>query len=186
MNVIKKYINSDKFEYTKYPRADMGKLVGSDPDLEYYILEDNPPVYDENIFKLKQGGVNFTNEDHEIYSALKKAVREYELIELSKDDTIKKLNDSLGQHIDSRYPYWKQVKHTAEATRLYVEMGQNNWGEYEQLRFQYIMALANWARGLRQERDQREIEYRDNNIFPSFEWNEMPEKPQTLIDLEVV
>lgn len=187
MRILKRDNVTGQFEeIEKYPRSDMGEIYGLDEDVTFYILEDEKPVYDQKTQKIENNGIDFLDENNSEHPALKRAIKQYITTDLPVNVIVENMNKSLGDHIDNKYPYWKQVKHTAEATRLFVEKGQGNWDEFDQLRFEYIMSKANWARSLRQERDQRELELRNNGIIPSFVWDDMPEKSEQLKQMEEV
>lgn len=127
----------------------------------YYIDEVIPENTNVNRYYLKPLDIVLTEEIHEEYDHLLKAVKEWELVEYPQESIISKLDDSLGEHLDANYPVWKRTKHLRELETADEE------------RAAYIQSLFDWEDRCRTERDLRETEYLNNNVFPSFEWEEL-------------
>lgn len=157
-----KYINSG------YKHVDISKpILSLAKGYQYYYVEEiKPQITDVNRYYLRLKGDVLTTEKHQEYAHFLKLVKEWELVEYPKSVVIEKLNDSLGQHLDSLYAPWKRQKHTDELTSDTITNERKT----------YIRALKAWEVSQRELRDQRETEYTNNNIFPSFEWDGMPNK----------
>lgn len=150
-----------------YPNTDNNsEIIGFDYNKYeiFQIKENNKPVYDD-----KQETV----EKIEIYTNKKSKFPKTKIFEinwkinkLSKQTIINKLNKSLVDHIDVQYPIWERIKHIDELVLDNLDEEREN----------YIKSCKNWLNSCRGERDERENEFLVNNIFPSFEWENRPEK----------
>ncbi len=148
-----------------YPRNDYGLVVGLDEGIQYYYLEEIKPTNTNNDkYYLKDKEIVLTKEEHPEYIHLLKAIKEWELIEYSQAVVIQKLSNSLGEYLDSNYPTWKRTKHLRELQ-----------GQPTKEREAYINSLFAWEDRCRLERDHREDNYINNNIFPDlYNWELMP------------
>lgn len=170
MKVLKLKVSINKKEIVEYPRYDMGKISGLDPDIKfYYINESNKPEYNYNTHKLVLSETFVDEEPIGTYT------KSWNIEQLSNDQIIINLNNSLGNHLDTLYPEWERSKHAGESLRFILK-GQENWDNNDLARIQYIEATANWARDCRLERDNREQKLLINGIIPSFVWESRPSK----------
>lgn len=156
-----------------YPRHDMGEVIGLPPNHEYYIIKQaERPVYNPDIEFLRPLEILSEDRDNE-FLHLKICYRDYEIVPHRKEVIIRKLNDSVGEHIENELPLWKQIKYIQKKLKL-KEKQNNSDDEIEELN--YYNSLEEWADRCRIERDKREEDYLNNNIIPSFIWEGKPEK----------
>jgi hypothetical protein len=165
MRVIKEY--NGKWEYCEYPRHDMQPVDSTIEGVQFYLVkEEERPEYDSARGSMKQKELVLTNETDNENPHFKIAVKGWEVVSFTQDQIIQRLNDSLGQHLDSNYPLWQRQKHTDELNMMHSSPE----------RIAEISALKTWEFECRAERDKREQEYINTNQFPSFEWEPKPEK----------
>jgi len=159
-----------------YPRGDESKPIdGLEENLEIFKIIDVAPLFDINKQRLSIDGYLFTNEAYNEH--IKIAKLNYIISDIPPDEIIKKLNNSLGNHLDSNYPFWEQNKHSGKGLRYISTLMQGGTPTQEESSYinSKVIVLADWARRCRDERDKREKNYLENNIFPSFEWEMRPE-----------
>lgn len=163
MNIIVKDKSTGSYSEIPYPNIDNVELEGlTDQYNLYTITHEERPDINENIGYLVDD-IQFTEKKDDDYPFLLKAVKGFKVITHSHEEIITRLNESIGQYIENNYPLWKQ---TRDQWRII-----NN-----DERADYYKSLFQWADRLRAERDSRENDYIQNNIFPSFEWEPKPEK----------
>ena len=160
----------------KYPRKDISEPLEGAADYQLYVIDHTIPAFDE----LKQTvkvlpNYALTTEKYLNHSHILIATK-YQLIDKTKDEVIEALNDSLGKHLDTSYPFWEQNKHSGRALRYISSLSMGGTPTAEETNYinRKVVVLADWASRCRVERDNREKEYRDNDIFPSFEWEARP------------
>ena len=145
-----------------YPRGDKNKVIGDTIHTYYFIKEIKKPTYDKNKSFLVQ------NEDELVLGATYKTNvcnRSWSVEDYPNEVIIQRLNDSLGSHLDFNYPIPIRIKHIREKDKSITN----------QARKDYIESLQNWEDSCRTECDDREQQFIDNNISPSFEWESKPE-----------
>jgi len=163
MKVLKRYKDTGKIEMVNYPRKDLGILIGLDENIEYYgIVENKRPNYEPNTHRLKLVEV-LSDDAYEGKSHIKTFTKSYELEQLPNEIIIENLSNSVGEHIESNYPNWKQNKHSLE-----LQIGTT------QERIEYITSLFNWSKRCRTERDLKQSELLNKNILPTFDWELIP------------
>jgi hypothetical protein len=162
MRVIK-YQNGKHWE-TEYPNDTMQPVDRLAAGIVYCIIETaEMPQYDVNTHTHKMvETLDFT--PREDYPHMGTCRRSYEVYQLPNESIVAKLNNSLGEHLDSNYPLWQRQKHDDEIKYL----------EPTPERIEYIKSLKIWEFGCRNDRDKREQELINNNTLPSFEWEPKP------------
>lgn len=164
--------------FKEYPRIDLDVILGLSKEYEIYgILEINKIPVNTDTHKLCFNE-EWTDEPFDGIKHIKTYKKTYYSEVLSNNIIIEKLNTSVGEWIDSNYPFWEQNKHTGQILKL--EKDSNDWDEYDTARFNWIVDTANWARGCRELRDYKEKELIENNIIPNFIWDNRPDKPEIL------
>lgn len=155
------YINS------VYANRNIAKPVPLDEGYQYYFIEEIKPINTNPYrYELKYKDTILTNEKHIDYPHLLKAIKNYELVEYSKDYVIDQLNKSLYDLLDIEYPIYVRQKHSDEI--MFTKPNEE--------RVAYITSLKNWELGQRLEKEKRVFEYINNNTFPSFIWESKPQK----------
>lgn len=167
MIVIKK--EGDSIKEVKYPANDIKKpIVGLEKDIQYYwINETERPSFNPNKSRLSDEFV-LTDDIHPEYKHLLVCNKIWKIIDFDAQIVIKKLNDSLGNHLDTEYLTQTRIKHSDELNGVY--------GEVTQERIDYLMELKQWQKRCIDERDKRELDFLNNNIFPDFIWEPKPIK----------
>jgi len=157
----------------KYPRNDLEPIIGLSDDIKIYlILEERIPSYDQNRYFIKKNE-SYTDEIYENHEHIFIYRISWELIEFPKQKIINKLNDSLGNFLDSQYPMWERTKHLMEYMEL--QNKKNGLNDEEMQRLEMIGYLNNWMNQCRAERDNKEKEFITNNIFPDlYDWEIRP------------
>lgn len=137
---------TDKKEYPTKWGSVVPKL---DYDLEWYELNYNavPDGYNQNKHDL----VELIELTEQLGEFLKVAVVSYSLVEKTQAVVLENFNNSFGAFIDTAYPVEIRLK-----DRYYPSVKGA-------LRIEKETAL-------REDRENRESDYLNNNIFPSFEW----------------
>lgn len=150
----------------EYPNIDiLIPIIGLNEGIQFYFIQENI-IENPNPgrFNIVTKDLEFTNEVHPDYNHLLICKREMELIEKPQSEIIKRLNDDLGYYLDEVYPLWERNKHLSEF--LFEATPE---------RIEYITKLGKWITDCRNERQRREDDYLNENIFPEF--NNYPEKP---------
>ena len=162
MRILKQYEGGEAKPAT-YVRSDMQPVEGATDDVKWYIVEETerPTI---NEFEIIRTSNELTTEANEDYPHFFKAIEVHTVSQISNDDIINMLDDSLGTHLDTNYPIWKRQKHLSELI-------EGVTGE----RLQYIENLKAWESNCRAERDLRESELINNNKLPSLIWDEVPQ-----------
>ena len=158
-----------------YPAWDISEPIkGLDESIQFYYIEtEKPENPNHDKYDLIKKPDVLTENVHPDYSHLKICERVYELVEKSKDEIINRLNTELGIYLDSNYLPAIRDKHVRELYRL----NESTLLTSEQIeRRDYLLSLDNWLNECRIERQRREDEYLNNDIFPDF-FN-YPQKPQ--------
>lgn len=159
MKVLKVNTETNKRELVPYPRTDLKPAIGLDANIDYYgIVEGEKPTINHNTHYLKIVEV-FSDEPYQEMTHIKTYMKKYESHQLSNGQIINNLNNSLGNHLDSGFPLWKQIKYLKElANGITPE------------RKAEIQPYFDWQNRCRAERDLRENELINNNELPSFDW----------------
>lgn len=167
-------INGDQ-KVIDYPRNDKNPIVGLAENLEIFVISDEILPYDNRLHNIQCTGYTLTESYDQEYTHLKIANSNWIIKEKLTNEIINNLNRSLGEYLDDNYPEWERSKHAGESLRFVVK-GQPNWTENDIKRISYIQATADWCRSCRLLRDQRELDLIIDNILPSFDWIERPNK----------
>lgn len=131
-----------------YPGIWPNEIKGLDSDLVIYEIEYQPkPEYNPNELKLIETKPNLTTKKGVVYNIAK---IDWGLVEIG--NVVERLNTSFGSWIDEVYPIYKR---TNDASIEPSEQGNLRISRYKELRA---------------DREQRELKYINENIFPSFEW----------------
>ena len=175
MRVIRKI--GEEVKEVNYPHIDIANPVaGLDGGIVYYYIDKlERPEIDFNKSYLKPTEV-LTDKIHPEYSHLLVCERGYEVVDYPNETIIEKLNTAVGEWIESRMPLWKQSKYLGRYIGL---KDLNKEGLLDQDRINemnYYLSLWEWADKCRSDRDLREHEYINNDVFPSFVFDEMPPK----------
>lgn len=159
IRVVKENIKTGEKTDCYYPRGDRNPVIG-DTEHKYYFIEQKkrPVDFDHNKYFLEKYET-FIEESMT-------CERGFKLAERSKGEVIELLDNSLLNHLDGNYPLWKRLAHLEESLDSITSKQRKD----------YIKSLKNWKKACRAERDDRELEFIKNNIFPSFEWTLKPEK----------
>lgn len=155
---------------TTYPCKALEQAVSglSDRLKYFYIEEEEKPEYDENMQYLKVS-YNLSEEYHKTYTNLLVATMTYTIVDYDSDFVIENLAASLGSHLDNNYPGWKRTKHLRE----YL-----NDKEISDARKAYLESLFTWEDNCRSAYDERVTAYEIDGIFPSFIWDDFPQKTE--------
>lgn len=174
MKVLRREILEDKetLDIVNYPRHDNGIIEGLSDNIKFYHIIDNPPPYDRLTHRLIIDGYDFIETGH-----IGEAYKLYRLEQLTNDEIIANLNNSLGEHLDNNYPAYEETKHLAQILRLSLVKNKDTWNTQDNARFNYMLSMGDWQAKCRDERDRREEELINNGVLPSFEWDEKPDKP---------
>jgi len=146
MIVIKHIKSTGAKLKVKYPGIWPNLLKGLDADIEYYEIQElEKPAYNPHQFDLIELW-NLTTTKGEVYNICEVS---WQLQEKSQAEVINSFNQTFGTFIDSAYPLWQRVK---------------------DLNFQSIDGDFRKAQeaSLRDERQAREDNYINNDIFPDF------------------
>jgi len=158
----------------KYPRADISEPLEGVNDIQIYVIIDKKPNYNPDKSCLKIGKIELTTKVFEKYNHLLIANQLYDIVDFPKETVIDSLNESLGSHLDEQYPLWVRSKHAGEGT-IILQAQLDGVATPEQLiRKTFLISMYDWATKCRVDRDIREKEYKDNDIFPSFKWDNKP------------
>jgi hypothetical protein len=159
-----------------YPRMDIsepvidinkkkvgGKLVDIDSLDEsyqqlYFIQEIMPENTNIHRYDCVRQEDILTDNFHPEYKHLKICMREWKLVEKSKEVVIDNLNQLYGQYLDCQYPQPVRISHILE-----LQSGTS------ESRKQYIESLQSWLLECKADREKRISEYLENNLFPSFD-----------------
>lgn len=185
MIVLKVDNKTGKQETIKYPRHDLGPIeLSGDADYSFYaIVEDTLPedfnpeksYYNRNIILTTDKYVdeNLGQLDHILI-----ARNTYVVIDYDQSEIIRKLSESVGLHIESNLPLWKQNKYLSRYIYLSQLLANNTISESQIVEITWLGDLDTWSNQCRTLRDERENEYVNNGIFPDlYNWPEMPIKP---------
>jgi hypothetical protein len=173
--IIRHNIDNVEKIINKYPNKDTSKLIhGFDYDAYeiFEVIEDVEPEYDSNTHKVDYN-YNYTDEVG-ISPNTKKVYKIWEVIQLSDDEIISNLNNSLGVHLDNQYPLWERAKHAGEGSYILWNKLETTLTQEELDRKAYIDATFAWITAQRAERDSRENELLTNGVLPSFIWEDRP------------
>lgn len=147
MNVIKYTKSTGKKEKTTYPGTWGEQVPGLIEDIEFYEIEGVMPVYNHNQYTVKEK-YKLTDMVGEF---LKVCEVEYFLVEIEQAVVVNNLNSRFGKFIDNNYPLYKRINDLDKKTTDGDDRRDKYWG-------------------LKSEREKRELNYINNNEFPSFEW----------------
>lgn len=169
--------NNGEFIKIGYPRKDFKPVEKLEKGIQFYYIEENRPDYSPEKSSLKKvDGLELTEDKHEEYPHILKAIQNYEVIDYTQSQIINNLNRAVGEWIEERLPVWKQVKYISRFMYLDI-LAKEGTATTEQLQeMEYLNDLDNWVIKCRADRDLREQEYLNNGIFPSFIFDEMPLK----------
>ena len=175
MRVIRKI--GDEIREVEYPHIDISKPVyGLQEGIIYYFIQDiDRPEYDSNMSYLKPFQ-NLTEKKHSEYNHLLICERGFEIINYNQSAIIEKLNNAVGEWIESRLPVWKQIKYISRFMYLDISKNEGTATNDQLSEMSWLNDLDNWVIKCRSDRDLREKEYINNGIFPSFTFDEMPIK----------
>jgi len=163
--IVRKYQNGKDWDW-EYPRADIKEPVQQLEEgiVFCFIEETEKPEYNPEKSYLKP--VNRLDlSPNKTYPHLGTCYREWEIVDFPAETIVQRLNDTMGEHLDANYPQPVRLKHNEEL------QFRNPSTE----RIDKIMKLKEWEWRIRDEKDKRELDFINNNIFPSFEWEEKPE-----------
>lgn len=168
-NQVYKVKGADKPIKVSYPRENLKEPVQKlSKDIKYYaFLEVERPEINPTTQCVKRKEV-FLEEPHPLYPALLTCKLDWEILTYPQETIIERLNQSLGAYMDSEYLPETRIKHLGEL------MGLD--GELTKERKAYLKALRKWETAQRKERDRRESAFINNNVFPSFNWEQKPQK----------
>ena len=177
MKVIR--VENKEIKEVNYPNISLeNKVAGLVDGIRYYfIIESEKPAFNTEQSYIKQRDI-LTDESHQDYPHLLICNRVYDVINYPVGTIINRLNDNVGQHIESNFPLWKQNKYISRYIYLgeLVKVGQITPEQIAEM--QWIGEVDTRAILCRAERDKRESEFINNGIFPDlYNWPEMPQKP---------
>lgn len=171
MFLIKDRKTGEIVERTNYPNKDISKpLLGATVDV--YKLVSESKEYNQMTHKLVNDGYEFTNEPYEGHEHIKIAKIKYSELQLSNEEIISKLNQSLGSFLDKNYPLWERAKHAGEGN--YINWDKDNLTQEQLDRKAYIDSIYAWITRCRLDRDNKENELLTNGILPDFNWEKRP------------
>jgi len=149
MEVIQYNKITGKYITEEYPRIDTKPVINLAEELEYFeIVKEVEPSYNINEYTIHINTI-LTEQKSSKFPALKVAIIEYELQLIPKNEVISNFNNAFGTFIDSAYPIWQRVKDLTAST---------NEGTIRQAQ----------EASLRETRQERELLYINDNIFPDF------------------
>ncbi len=158
----------------EYLNKDISKPIDLDDNLEIYKVIDVKPDYNVDSQRLKKDSYLYTDDLFEDYKHLKIANVNYIVEDIPQDEIIERLNNSLGAHLDNSYPLWERAKHSGIGNYILWNKTEGELTSVELATKAKIDNTYAWITQCRAERDEREQNYKDNDIFPSFEWEERP------------
>lgn len=89
MIVIRRYKDSGEWKRINYPRVSLSEpVVNLNPNIEFYTITDNQPVYDEQTEFIRYSDVTFTDDADVDYPHLKVAIQNYTIHDLPSEETI--------------------------------------------------------------------------------------------------
>lgn len=180
---VKRNITEDTHVRAEYPRHDLGPVIGLGEEYKYYYTEvEARPTYNqdfENLVLIEE----FIDEPWKNLPHIGIFKKRYEIVQKDINDCIKVLNDSLGNHLDTAYPFWERIKFDTEGTQLEFRrtasllglLGIESLSAEEETRLDYLISIKNWVAECRALRDTKEQEL-INGTFPFLTWPERPTK----------
>jgi hypothetical protein len=89
MIVIRRYKDSGEWVKMKYPRVNISEPIENlNPNIQFYIIEDNKPSYDAATEYLTHADITFTDNQHSEYTHLKVAIQNYNVNDIPQTETI--------------------------------------------------------------------------------------------------
>lgn len=175
MKVLRKI--GEEIKEVNYPHIDISKPVAGLQEgiLYYFIEEKEKPVYNSEKSYLKPFE-NLTERIHDEFNHLLICERGFEVVDFPKEQIIEKLNLAVGDWIESRLPVWKQVKYISRFMYLDILKAEGTATEEQLREMSYLNDLDNWVIKCRNDRDLREKDLIENDVFPLFYFDEMPQK----------
>lgn len=139
----------------------------------FVIVEEVRPDYDTNKSYLRKT-ITYTEDFQPGFYQVKVCRYDWKVVNHSKETVIQKLNESLGIYLDEQYPIWERIKHAGEGNYILLAMIEGDITQDQLDRKTYIDTVYDWITQCRADRDIRENEFVNNDIFPSFEWTDRP------------
>lgn len=82
MRVLKEIKSTGELKVVKYPRHDIGVITNLDKDIEFYIIQESLPVYNNDTQYINLTGYTLTDISHNDYPHLKVAQKVYDIIDI--------------------------------------------------------------------------------------------------------
>ena len=163
MKVLRLDKNTGDKKIVVYPRQDLKPIIGLDENITYYgIIEESRPVHDYRTHSLKTVET-FNDDAFEELLHIKTYTKSYSIEQLPNETIISNLNNSVGNHLDSSFPMWKQIKYLKELANGITDERKAE-----------VQPFFDWQNKCREERDLKEDELLNDNKLPSFDWEVMP------------
>jgi hypothetical protein len=109
MRVLRKI--NDQLDIIKYPRHDMKPVIGLADNIEFYIIKENIPVYDNLIQYISFDNYELTNNYDLTYPHLKIALKNYIINDIPVEiDRIKNIEDAVKLFAKNAKDYIKEDK----------------------------------------------------------------------------
>lgn len=175
MKVILRNLSTGEIKHVNYPRHDNGPVIGLSSNLRYYVTEniDYTDSFDSNLYHLKLHE-EYTDEPSSTYPHIYVRRLWYELELNDVNQIIENLNNSVGDYLETCFPYWKQLKYLnryVTLTEIQVESGLMS---SEAIELEYIKSVRLWFDRVRLSRDEKEYNLVKNNVLPDFQWEAVP------------
>ena len=156
----------------KYPRVNLEESIVGLKSAIYKIV-DRYPEYNPEIQDIEKSDIEKTIELYKGLSHIFIAYQNYKVVDLPTQHIINKLNEGLGNYLDSVYPLWERAKHAGEGN--YINWDKDNLTQEQIDKKAYIDSIYAWITRCRQERDLREKEFLINGTIPDFyNWEPRP------------
>lgn len=175
MKVLRIDLETQEEKTVNYPRLDLAPLPAVKGKYEYYVVvDDDRPTL--NQFESIKYSIELTKEKYEELDHILIARRRFEVIKQSSESIISQMNNAVGEHIESNFPLWKQIKYLNKKDKI-KEKSTKTTADLSDLT--YLESLFDWVYQCRIERDNKESELITNGTLPDlYNWSEMPIKPE--------
>lgn len=172
MKVIR-VIDDSLYNIVEYPAVWGNLIQGLADNIKYYEIRDNKPSYNPIFQKITPSYIP-TDEKGELLNICN---IEYTVETLDVSIVEIKLNDKVGQHLDSLFPEWERSKHSGKSLRAAEKLITGEaLTEAEETYLAYIKETANWCRDCRLLRDAMQQEFELYGTIMSTDFPNRPEK----------
>jgi len=175
MNVIR--VCNGECKEVPYPRRDISKpITGLEEGVVfYYIKENEKPTYDINKSRLIKKDILTDSKCHK-YPHLLVCERIYEVVDFPMEYVVNMLKQSMEDHLTQQLPAIEQTRNITRYLTLREYQKEDRITEGQLRELSFLNELDKWDIELRNDLNNRILEYKENNIFPSFTgWSIKPE-----------